>query len=151
MQNIKHVTFCRRTYNAVRILWALSGEKMPSDIQKLSRFRSPHIYAKYHLSFCSPLIHSTSWVWRKTASSCDSIWVWECEAALYHSCLPTFGVTRLSQPGWQSKAAIIYRPMTWCSSYCGLADDPFFIRTTAKHTAWVREHRACSDAVKELS
>ena len=38
-----------------------------------------------------------------------------------------------------------------CSSYCGLVDDPFFIRTTAKHTARVRERRACSDVVKELS
>ena len=37
------------------------------------------------------------------------------------------------------------------SSYCDLADDPFFIRTTTKHTARVREGRACSDAVKELS
>ena len=37
------------------------------------------------------------------------------------------------------------------SNYCGLVDDPFFIRTTAKHTARVREWRACSDAVKELN
>ena len=35
--------------------------------------------------------------------------------------------------------------MAWCSSYCGLVDDPFFIRTTAKHTARVRKWRACSD------
>ena len=32
----------------------------------------------------------------------------------------------------------------------GLADDLFFKRTTAKHTARVREWHACSEAVKEL-
>ena len=41
--------------------------------------------------------------------------------------------------------------MALCSSYCSLADDPFFIRTIAKHTARVGERRAYSDAVKELS
>ena len=41
--------------------------------------------------------------------------------------------------------------MARCSSYCGLADDPFFIRTTAKHTARVLEWHECSDAVKELT
>ena len=40
--------------------------------------------------------------------------------------------------------------MAWCSSCCGLAGNPFFIRTTAKHTARVRVQHACSDVVKDL-
>ena len=49
--------------------------------------------------------------------------------------------TRLPQPGWQSWAATIHKLMVWCPSYCSLADDPFFVRTTARHTARVRERR----------
>ena len=37
-------------------------------------------------------------------------------------------------------------PFEWHMDFSAL-----FIRTTAKHTAWVREWRAFSDAVKELS
>ena len=35
--------------------------------------------------------------------------------------------------------AAIYTPMVWHPSYCGLADDSFSIRTTARYTARVRE------------
>ena len=67
----------------------------------------------------------------------------EFEASLYiyHSCLPTLRVTRLPQPGWQSWMATTHKLMVWCPSYCGLADDPFFVRTTARQTARVRERR----------
>ena len=64
---------------------------------------------------------------------------------------PPSGLRGCHNLGGRARQAIIYRLMAWCSSYCGLADDPFFIRTTAKHTAWVQEWRACSDAIKELS
>ena len=37
--------------------------------------------------------------------------------------------------------AAIYTLMIWHPSYCGLADDSFSIRTTARHTARVRERR----------
>ena len=55
---------------------------------------------------------------------------------------PPFRVTILPQSGWQSWAATIHKLMVWCPSYCGLADDPFFVRTKARHTArvWERRH-----------
>ena len=60
MHNIK-VHDCERTKIRriqIQIIWAMSSEKVSSNMRKMYRFRWSRVCAKSHPGLCSPLIHS---------------------------------------------------------------------------------------------